>query len=39
MAHKHFDGSSFEFKAIFRLDSKVEIKYYRHSVSMQCVTR
>ena len=33
------DGSSFEFKAISRLDSQVEIEYYRHGGIMQYVTR
>jgi aconitate hydratase len=33
------DGSTFEFKAISRLDSQVEIEYYRHGGIMQYVTR
>ena len=33
------DGSSFEFKALSRLDSQVEIEYYRHGGIMQYVTR
>jgi len=33
------DGRTFEFKAISRLDSQVEIEYYRHGGIMQYVTR
>lgn len=33
------DGSSFEFKVLSRLDSQVEIEYYRHGGIMQYVTR
>ncbi len=33
------DGSTFEFKALSRLDSQVEIEYYRHGGIMQYVTR
>lgn len=33
------DGSTFEFKALSRLDSQVEIEYYLHGGIMQYVTR
>jgi aconitate hydratase len=33
------DGSTFEFQVLSRLDSQVEIEYYRHGGIMQYVTR
>jgi len=36
---KREDGSVLEFEAISRLDSQVEIEYYRHGGIMQYVTR
>jgi aconitate hydratase len=33
------DGTSFSFNALSRLDSQVEIEYYRHGGIMQYVTR